>query len=155
MATATKTLPAFYAPDRRTHLQEGFTLSDILSLIRQRRRRILLIAAFCVALTAVVLSLLPTFYSASAVVMLEQRRNNVADASSVLTSLPTDPASVQNQIQIITSRDLAAAVVDKLGLQRDPEFSTPGSIDAREGVVSAFLNRLTVENEGLSTAITV
>ena len=46
--------------------------------------------------------------------MLDQRKNSVADASAVLSSLPTDTASLQNQIQILTSRDLAGEVVDKL-----------------------------------------
>src|SRR5262249_54016664 len=126
------------------------------------------IAAAVVALTAVVLMILPTVYSASAVVMLESRRNNVADASSVLTALPTDPASVQNQIQILTSRDLASRVVDKLGLDNDPEFAggglfsepsyaAPGdvSVAQHERTVSNFLKHLSVEGEGLSTAITV
>ncbi len=142
-----------------------FQLPDLLHVVRARRRLILGVAAVCVALTAIVLMLLPTLYSASAVVMLEQRKNNVADVSSVLTSLPTDPASVQNQIQILTSRDLASRVIDKLGLENDPEFNTdagagelPGdsaAMAAHERVVTAFLNRLKVENEGLSTAISI
>ena len=42
------------------------------------------------ALTLLVLLCLPTLYSSSAVVMLDQRKNNVADLSSVLSALPTD-----------------------------------------------------------------
>ncbi len=143
-----------------------FEFADLLSLIEKRRRLILAVAASFIALTTVVLLLLPTLYSASAVVMLEQRKNNVADASSVLSSLPTDPASVQNQIQILTSRDLASLVVVKLGLEDDPEFNghsllsafssaNSDPVAAHERVVNAFLKRLSVENEGLSTAITV
>src|SRR6185503_12696714 len=138
----------------------------LLRLIEKRHRLILMVAAAFVALTTVVLLLLPSLYSSSAVVMLEQRKNNVADASSVLSSLPTDPASVQNQIQILTSRDLASLVVGKLGLENDPEFNGHGLLSifsnadsdptaAHERVVNAFLKRLSVENEGLSTAITV
>src|SRR3954452_17524632 len=146
-------------------LEIPFRLPDLLRLMIRRHRLILGIAAACVALTAYVLMLLPTLYSASAMVMLEQRKNNVADASSVLSELPTDPASVQNQIQILTSRDLASRVVDKLGLENDPEFngaapfdiaqSAAGTDTFHERVVNAFLSRLSVENEGLSTAIAI
>jgi uncharacterized protein involved in exopolysaccharide biosynthesis len=145
---------AIGAPESR------FQATDLLRVVRSRARLILGVAAACLALTAIVLMLLPTLYSASAVVMLEQRKNNVADVSSVLSSLPTDPASVQNQIQILTSRDLASQVVDKLGLDNDPEFSSGGHAAAdpaaeHEQVVNAFLKHLSVESQGLSTAIEV
>lgn len=157
----------------------GLSLSEVLHVARARRGLILTVALAAMALTLLVLSLLPTLYSASALVMLEQRRNNVADVSSVLSSLPTDPASVQNQIQILTSRDLASRVVDKLGLESDPEFvsgdvsetlsrlnplappdDTPLDESAygqalHERAVNAFQRHLTVEGEGLSTAIAV
>src|ERR1051325_1272151 len=135
----------------------GFDFVDLLALIRRRWQLILGVSGLCMALTALVLVLLPTLYSASAVVMLEQRKNNVADASSVLSSLPTDAASVQNQIQILTSRDLALRVVDKLRLANDPEFNAAGPFgglgsaaaadSARERAVKAFLSRLSVENQ--------
>ena len=99
-------------------------LADFVRIVKARRRLILLVASGCVLLAAVALLLLPTRYSSFAEIMLEQRKNNIADASSVLSSLPTDPSSVQNQIQIITSRDLASRVVDRLGLEGDPEFGT-------------------------------
>jgi len=43
--------------------------------------------------------------------------------SSVLSALPTDPSSVQNQIQVLSSRDLARRVIGKLKLYDDPEFN--------------------------------
>jgi uncharacterized protein involved in exopolysaccharide biosynthesis len=132
--------------------------ADFVRIVRARHRLILGIAAACVAITAAILTLLPTQYSAFAEVMLEQRKNNVADASSVLSSLPTDPASVQNQIQILTSRDLASRVVDRLGLENDPEFNRVGASDAdtlHQRVVDTFLKHLNAWNEGLSTALSV
>jgi uncharacterized protein involved in exopolysaccharide biosynthesis len=135
-----------------------FQFADFLRVIKARRRLILGVAAACIAITAVILMLLPTQYSGFAEVMLEQRKNNVADASSVLSSLPTDPASVQNQIQILTSRDLASRVIDRLGLENDPEFNGGGNSDPatlHDRVVDAFLNHLNAWNEGLSTALSV
>jgi len=155
-----------------------FGATEILRLLRQRGRLIAKIALGFVALTVVVLLLLPTRYSASAVVMLDPRKNNVTDLSAVLSELPTDPASVQNQIQILTSRDLAAEVVQRLDLAQDPDFSgsivpewlnpvhwisglfstVSPTVKAEQkyaAVIDEFLKHLTAEGEGLSTAVSV
>src|SRR5690348_2992408 len=123
MTSARAILPAGYAAPGPAS-SPRFQLAEVLGVVRKRHKLVLGVAAVCIALTAAALLMLPTVYAASATVMLEQRKNNVADASSVLSSLPTDAASVQNQIQILTSRDLAARVSDKLGLENDPEFNS-------------------------------
>src|SRR3569832_638068 len=112
--------------------------------------------------------------------MLDPRKNNVADLSSVLSQLPTDPSSLQNQIQILTSRDLAQEVIAKLHLYDDPEFNTSlkpsavgglmaalnprswfaqgngdDAVEEHEKSVNAFLADLSVEAQGLSTTLTV
>ncbi len=56
----------------------------------------------------------PTVYSGSAVVILDPRKNNVTELTAVIAQLPADPATMQNQLQILTSRQLAATVVDRL-----------------------------------------
>lgn len=151
-----------------------FGLSDFLRVISQRRALIRNVTLVVVAIATVVMMSLPTMYSTSAVVMLDQRKNSVADASSVLSQLPTDPSSVQNQIQVLSSRDLALKVIDKLHLDTDPEFNpalggggislnplsylraAPGKAESpRDGIVSAFLSRLSVSSLGLSTSIEV
>lgn len=160
----------------------GFQLGDLVRVIHERRSIIRNVAIVTVALTLIVVMILPTVYSSSASVMLDTRKNNVADLSSVLSALPTDPASLQNQIQILTSRDLALQVIGKLGLYDDPEFNPalkqgasnllgtaldprswlrgndPDRADAssqRDQIVNAFLKHLSAEAEGLSTTLTV
>src|SRR5215469_2451892 len=86
--------------------QQPFGLSDLARVVRARGAIIRNVTLAVVAATIVVLLLLPTMYSGTAVVMLDPRKNNVAGLSSVLTEVPTDPASVQNQIAILSSRDL-------------------------------------------------
>jgi len=89
--------------------------------------------------------------------------------SAVVSELPTDPASVQNQIQLLTSRDLAGLVIERLGLDQDPEFNralAPGLAayflpddqspqGLRNAEIETFLKHLSVEAVGLSTAISV
>ncbi len=150
-----------------------FGAADLLRVVSERRTLIRNITLLVIGLTTIVMLLLPTRYSTSAVVMLDQRKNAVADLSSVLSALPTDPSSVQNQIQVLSSRDLALKVIDKLKLYADPEFNPAGgnsislnplsylrsagisSQDPRDAIVNAFLNRLDVRSLGLSTSIEV
>lgn len=155
--------------------EAGFGLADLARVIAERGALIRNITLAVVGMTAVVMFAMPTVYSTSAVVMLDQRKNAVADLSAVLSALPTDPSSVQNQIQVLSSRDLALQVIDKLKLYADPEFnpaldksalpslnplhylrvSAPPSESPRDGIVNAFLSRLDVSSLGLSTSIEV
>lgn len=152
-------------------------IADIRDLLQKRWRLFRNVTLTTIGFTIAIVFALPTSYSSTAVVMIEPRKNNVTDQSSVLSELPTDPASVQNQIQLLTSRDLASRVIDKLGLADDPEFAGPlaqvsldplhwlGSgatsnpaLDAErryDGIVTAFLKHLSVDAIGLSTTISV
>ena len=157
-----------FAPAEITNPEWPFGFSELVQLMHRRGRTVLKVAAGVVLLTVLVLLILPSRYSTTAVIMLDARRNNVTDRSEVLSKLPTDPASVQNQIQILTSRDLAATVIDRLDLARDKEFNpvlspfplnllvrTRDADAQRSAIVDSFLKHLSVEAEGLSTAISV
>jgi uncharacterized protein involved in exopolysaccharide biosynthesis len=98
-------------------------LSALLEVLFRRKK--VIFGAMIVTLGVVVgaLIVMPRIYYANAIVMLDQRRNSIEGINSVLSGLPTDPASIQNQIQILTSRELASRVVHKLALDRDPEFN--------------------------------
>jgi succinoglycan biosynthesis transport protein ExoP len=140
--------------------EPAFRASDVARVARERIWIVLGVATLVVAATFVVLMWLPTLYTTSASVMLDPRKNNVADLSSVLSQLPTDPASLQNQIQILQSRDLAEQVIAKLHLYDDPDFAkqigaNDDEIAAKEKIVNAFEKNLGVTAEGLSTTLTV
>ncbi|MEI9990808.1 MAG: exopolysaccharide transport family protein [Rhizomicrobium sp.] len=171
--------PNSAAPDA----SNGPSLSDILSGLRARTGLILCVTALVVALAVVIVTLLPTRYTSSSVVMLDPRKNTIADLSSVLTALPTDPSSIQNQLQVLQSRDLAAEVIAKLKLYDDPEFNPSlqqsvggllvSSLNPRnwfaerdaataidpavqkDAIIDAFLSHMWSESLGLSTTITV
>ena len=118
-----------------------FQFTDLIALIQARRSLIVRVALGTVILAALLIALLlPTKWSSSAVVMLDQRKNNVTDVSAVLSQLTGDPATLQNQVQILTSRELAAKAVAKLGLDNDPEFNPalarPGLMDIASEMMS-------------------
>jgi succinoglycan biosynthesis transport protein ExoP len=169
-------MPAPYAPGRFTsppYAPPTFQLADLIRMIDARRTLILRVMIGTILCALAVALVLPTTYSSSAVVMLDPRKNNVTDLSAVLSQITADPASVQNQIQIITSRDLAATVVDKLNLTDDPEYNpalNPPSLlsllnpktylgDAaptnHDRIIDTFQKNVTAEAQGLSTAITI
>ena len=163
----------------------NFRLAELVALIQSHRKLILRVALGTIAAAVLLALAMPTVWSSSAVVLMDQRKNNVTDISAVLSQLPGDPATLQNQIQILTSRELAHTVIEKLDLNRDPEFNPqlarPG-IAQIAGEIAALFNprnwnddstaaldnnvlndrltdnfarHVTAEANGLSTAITL
>lgn len=148
-------------------------LADVLRIVGKHWRLFRNVVLSVVVFTLAIVWVLPPTYSTSATVMVEPRRNNITDQTSVLSDMPTDPASIQNQIQLLTSRELAGRVVDRLGLTNDPEFNpalaqhslnplrwfgpAPAASGRRryDAVVTNFLKHLAVQAVGLSTTITV
>lgn len=145
-----------------------FDRAYFVGVLSSRRRQFLGVLAGCIAVTLAALFLIVPLYTATAELMIEVRRNNVAEVNSVLAGLPTDQSSIQNQIQILTSRQFARQVIGKLSLHLDPEFGTdaPASrlasaeaglpaLRVPETVVDAVLKRLRVTQSGLSTTLTI
>src|SRR3954469_23375917 len=102
--------PEFAASEREVdtqpHNETVFDLTDLLRIIRVRQRLILGTAAAVLILTAIVLFNLTPLYQVKALVLLDQRQNKIVDVDAVLSGLPTDPTSIENQIQILRSRSL-------------------------------------------------
>jgi uncharacterized protein involved in exopolysaccharide biosynthesis/Mrp family chromosome partitioning ATPase len=154
---------------------QGFDLADFFGLIDKRKKLILQVTAATVIAAVLFAFSLPTVWSSAAVVMLEPRPHVLADGTAAPPA-QIDPATMQNQIQILESRELAEHVVDRLELQNDPEFngtlSAPGLgalVDPRnwggnvpsggsrqrEQIIEAFQRSIWAEQNGLSTSITV
>ncbi len=99
-----------------------------------RRKWVMLYAGFAVMLVAVMAigSLTPRF-TATVFVEISPRQNNIVDFEAVLSGLPADIATMETEIQILRSRNLAAKTVAKLGLERTPEFNS--ALRAKGGVL--------------------
>jgi uncharacterized protein involved in exopolysaccharide biosynthesis/Mrp family chromosome partitioning ATPase len=180
-------LPSAYAPGSYaapSYAPPAFQFADFIRLLDARRVLIFRVALATILGGLAVALVLPTVYASSAVVMLDPRKNNITDLTAVLSPLGNDPAAVQNQIQIITSRDLAGTVVDRLKLTDDPEFNPAlarpsmvhlagemlallnprnwmeGDMPAASGlerdrVIESFQQHVGADAQGLSTAITI
>jgi uncharacterized protein involved in exopolysaccharide biosynthesis/Mrp family chromosome partitioning ATPase len=154
-------------------------LADVVRVGRDRLGFILFVTICVAAAAAAIASVMPVSYSSSAELLLDQHKNKVADLSPVVSDLPNDPVSTQNQIRVLTSRDLAARVIEKLDLANDAELNAeppsasiapplrvtdttrtanPGArvVPAWEDrVIDVFLKHLAVQPLGLSTTIAV
>src|SRR5471032_2071894 len=108
--------------DGAPHNETVFDLTDLLRVIRVRQKIILATAFAVVTLATIILFNLTPLYRATALVMLDQRQNKVEDVGAILSGLATDPTSIENQLQILRSRNLMSRVIDKLHLDQDAEF---------------------------------
>ncbi len=165
-------LPPAYAPPPA----DGFSVADLFAILSKRKALILQVTAATVILAVIYAFSQPTIWTSSAVVMLEGNRSVMADAGAPAAEPQITGAEIQNQIQILQSRELAARVVETLDLQNDPEFNgalaapgISGILDPRnwgggdapaqgtsnDRIVDTFLANIWAEPNGLSTSITV
>lgn len=97
----------------------GFDLNGLLRMVFVRQRLIFGTAIAVITLTLIVVFSVTPLYDAKALVLLDQRQNKVVDVDAVLSGLATDPTSIENQLQILRSRNLMSHVIDKLHLDQD------------------------------------
>jgi capsular exopolysaccharide synthesis family protein len=84
------------------------------------------VVAFTILAAVVVFSMTPVYTATATVVLdptVDPRQRQVTDVDSVTFGLPADSGTVQTEIQVIMSRDLAARVVTRLNFIQDPEFN--------------------------------
>jgi capsular exopolysaccharide synthesis family protein len=99
-----------------------FDLTDLLRMVQARKEIIIGTAATVITLTIIYLFQTTPLYTARSVVLLDQRENKVLDVSAVIAGLPSDPTTIQNQVEILRSRNLAGRVAEKLHFDDNPEF---------------------------------
>lgn len=114
------------------------SLAEVLAVLRFIRRHILIIsltccAALCISILYLIIAV-PTFTAKAQ--LLVNSKATVLDASAVSTV-------VESQIAIIKSESIAIAVIEKLGLAQDPEFTAGRG----SGMISRLLGWTKPETE--------
>ncbi len=102
--------------------KDTFEGGNALSAIWQRRRMVAGITVGGLALAIAALAVIEPEYTAKAMVALEPKEPELVE-SRPLMPRALEAAMVQTEMDILTSRQLTAQVVDQLGLARDPEFN--------------------------------
>lgn len=100
-------------------------------------------------------------YTATSVVMLNDRQEQVLDYQSVISGLSADNETVNNELQVLRSRNLLEKVVERQGLEQDSEFNptlrTPSGktqfmAQIKEKVLSFLLRSIAQETEAQDTS---
>jgi succinoglycan biosynthesis transport protein ExoP len=117
------------ATAQRTQSSEFISPAEVYAAIvgffHRQYRVILFVFLFALALGAIYLFTSAARYTAHAVFVIDTHTTQVFKAQSPLGDLPIDTSTVDTQIEILKSENVAASVVKALHLTDDPEFIAP------------------------------
>lgn len=159
-------------PEPAAQATSNGALKSFAMLMRRHWR---LIAATClagVALSVLVLTVLPKKYTATASVFIDFLHPVGPSTQMAPTTLGlVDPAAVESQIDILQSERVALGAIERLGLFKTPDvllqplpvissvysiarkigvMASPSAYDIRRAVVAAVMGRTTVRRAGKS-----
>jgi len=164
--------------------QNDEQLIDVRHIYNVLRRRLAVIAGTVFVITGITLLVvfqLTPLYTATSLVLIDPREQQVIDIEAVMSGLPPDSAAIDSEVEVLRSRTLAARAVKQLDLIEDPEFNSaltePGllaALDPRSWfsraqtlseeererleenrVISQFQQRLGVGRRGLTYVISI
>ncbi|MEK0081629.1 GumC family protein [Benzoatithermus flavus] len=145
------------------------SLLELLQLVH-RRRWLLLVGLLLGGLGGIgVVALVSPVYVAQALLIIEPDRAGRGGPTVASASDTLDSASVDSQVEILTSRSLARQVIAQLHLETDPDLTarpragllrlllgeTTSDAAAHGDLVGRFLDRLAVKREGKSHVIKI
>jgi len=144
--------------DDATYDEDGWiTFADILRIVRIQWRKIVGAGLLAGGVCLVAVNFMPTVNAGTALAMIAEQQNHIFNNQndpSVLSDLPSDPSSVESQVQMLKSHELVGRVVDRLKLVDDPEFNgtKKESLALVMGAVSGGIKRVMsgVGNQAMS-----
>lgn len=105
--------------------KDGIDLRQIQDFFWRRWKLILIVAAVIAGLAFIVSLTLTPRFTATAQVLLEQRKEKIFGQEQILPELNLDTSNVDSQVTVIQSISLLRRVVEKHKLVDDPEFGQP------------------------------
>lgn len=100
----------------------AFSLERAFHAVRRRLPLVAMTAGLFALVAAGIAYTLPTRYEGVAVVQLDPRKKSVSQVDSVVEDLKGDNASIDSEVEIISSRAVALKVIAALNLRDDDEF---------------------------------
>jgi len=105
-------------------VRDTINLHDVLVKFWARKRLILATTLICALLAFAIAKLMtPTYKGAAFVMIVPQQLGAPATDGAVRTVIQGGPEAVQSQAFVLQSRALASETIDRLHLDRDPEFN--------------------------------
>ena len=113
--------------------EPSFDFNSVLKLIVLRYRLILGTTLAIIVVTLINVANVTPQYDATALVLIDQQKNKVTDPNAVLSDMTIDPVTIDNQLQVLQSRDLMSLVIDRLRLDKNPlQVSEPSLLSRAE-----------------------
>jgi polysaccharide biosynthesis transport protein len=107
--------------------QQGGGINALIDFALGFLKRQYLLIAVCLVLGAAVavtyLKITPPTYTGQAKLLVEGSKRNFDQRESILMNAPLDVREVENQLQLLKSKSVLGAVVDRLKLAEDPDFN--------------------------------
>lgn len=107
-------------------------IKSYLRIILRRKWGILGLAFFITLLVTVIVFMMTPIYSSSVTLLVEQNKSKLASMDAAYSGAGSDQGYYTTQVEMLKSRALMEAVVDKLKLTTHPLFNAP--------VKSSFIN---------------
>ncbi|MGQ0672723.1 MAG: GumC family protein, partial [Hyphomicrobium sp.] len=101
------------------------SLERVTAAVRRRVALVAAITAIVTATAALVVTLLPNRYDASAIVQIDPRKKSISNMDGVVSDLAATGSTVDSEVEVIRSRAVALKVIELLDLRSDPEFAGP------------------------------
>lgn len=120
------------------------------AFVHRQYSTILYVSLFVLGLGVIYLLTTPAQYTGNAVLVIDTHKNQVFQATSPLGDLPIDSGTVDTQIEILNSENIALSVIKDLHLSDDREFTSPS--DGLFGAVVGTVIGLVVNTFDLLTA---
>lgn len=141
--------------------EQALDLRALLDVLQRRIKLFLMLTALVTIATIGVALIVPPRYTALASLKIDPSQKGSLDVESAASGRAPDSALVDTEVAVIHSREVAAKVVARLGLVRDPEFNRevkkedagrpqvgPTSSVAFEATTDALLKSVVVQREG-------
>lgn len=123
MESETGKRPAHGSDGRAYAHGDAIDIKNLINIVRRRRTVLLWSICLGTALAALAAGLITPRYTATSAVVIQPHQARVIDLEAVVDDLAPDEVTVETQIELLTSRELAEHVVQELGLLSDPEFN--------------------------------
>src|SRR5262249_52589372 len=124
--------------DRESTVSEFAALVEALEsfagFVRRQYPVILFVLLLVLAVVAVFLFTTPPRYTAQAKLIIDSRKVQLFQHQSVLGEIPVESATVESQIEVLQSENIALSVIKDLHLIEDPEF-----VESTGGVIGAIM----------------
>ena len=111
---------------------------SILDFLRRQYGVIGLAVAIVVTMGFIYLLTTPSSYTATATMLIDTKKVQLFQQQSMFSEMPIDAGSIESQVEILKSENIALAVIKRLNLTADPEFVSPGG-----GLIGTLLGLVT------------